>query len=80
MVDPTPVPAVNAVADPKKPVKAWVALAISLAIIAVPVIQSLQGDGWSTADTLAVIFAVLQPLAVYLAPNPIVSAQRANGL
>jgi len=81
MPDLNPVP-VAAVADPKRPWKAIVAVLIPIAITVVQLVQSSLYDGaWTNEDTFNVVLALLGALAVYFVPNPIVSDdQRANGL
>ena len=76
----TPAEVTTVEADPKKPWKAIAAILIPVAITVVQLVQSQIGDGaWTNEDTLNVVLAVLGALAVYLVPNPIVKADRANG-
>lgn len=71
----TPAPTTVVEDDPRKPWKAIVALLIPVAITVVQLVQSNFNDGaWTSEDTFNVILAVLGALAVYLVPNPKVTA------
>jgi len=77
----TPEPVTTVEADPTKPVKAIVALAIPIALAGLQAALNAYGDAaWDLNDTLTVLIAIVGAAAVYLAPNPIVKAEKANGL
>ena len=56
--------------DPKKPYKTVVAFIISLLVVAIPIVRTLLGDGWSLDDTLVVLLALATPVGVYFTENP----------
>ena len=74
MVDPIP-PAPVIVDDPKRPYKAWVAVAVAVLIAAATAAQTAFSDqSWDVADTITVILAALGALGVYFVENPKVAA------
>ena len=75
----TPAPSTTVADDPKRPYKFIVAAIISVCLVALPVVQTALGDGWSADDTITVILAVLGAVGVYFVENPKVDA-KANGL
>jgi len=78
----TPAAVTTVEADPKKPVKAVVALAIPIALAGLQAALNAYGDAtWDLNDTLTVLIALVGAAAVYLAPNPIVKAdEKANSV
>lgn len=78
----TPAEVTTVEADPKRPVKAIVAIAIAVAVAVVQAVAAAYTDEvWNINDTIVVVLAGLGALGVYFAPNPIVKAEgRANGL
>jgi hypothetical protein len=78
----TPAAVTTVEADPKRPWKAAVAIAIPVAIAVAQAIASAYTDEqWDVNDTIVVVLALLGALGVYLVPNPIVKAEeRGNSL
>lgn len=78
----TPADTTTVANDPKRPVKAVVALAIPIALAGLQAALNAYADAaWDLNDTLTVLLALVGAAAVYLAPNPIVKTEeRANEL
>ncbi len=79
---PTPEAVTTVEADPKRPVKAAVALAIPIALAGLQAALNAYADAaWDLNDTLAVLIALAGAAGVYFAPNPIVKTEeRGNSL